>query len=131
MLPISEVQGAIYTALTAALAPVPVLDLAGPDERFPYVTLGEFTATPDDPVTSEQGVDMDMSLHVWSRQPGMQEIQQIMQAAKDALHYKKFAVTGFQWVETAWEMAQTMRDIDGVTRHGVMRFRILTFQTTT
>ncbi len=130
MLPISEVQTALYTALTAALAPVPVLDLAGPDQRFPYCTMGEFTATPDDPVTAEQGVDLDMTLHVWSRQPGMQEIQQLMQTAKDALHHKQLAVTGFQWVTTVWEMAQTMRDIDGVTRHGVMRFRILTFQTT-
>jgi hypothetical protein len=130
MLPISEVQTALYTALTAALAPVPVLDLAGPDQRFPYFTMGEFTATPDDPITPEQGVNIDMMLHAWSRQPGMQEIQQLMQTAKDALHHKKLAVTGFQWVETVWEMAQTLRDMDGVTRHGVMRFRIMTFQAT-
>lgn len=128
MLPLSDVQTALYAALTAAVAPVPVLDLAGPDERFPYFTMGEFTATPDDPVTPEQGVDIDMTLHVWSRQPGMQEIQRLMQTAKDSLHYKRFPVSGFEWVETVWEFAQTMRDMDGVTRHGVMRFRILTFQ---
>lgn len=129
MLPMSEVQTAIYTALTAAVAPVKVLDLAGPDERFPYFTMGEFTGTPDDPVTPEQGVNMDLTLHVWSRQPGMQEIQGLMQTAKDTLHYKTFPVTGFEWVQTVWEFAQTLRDLDGVTRHGVLRFRISTFQT--
>lgn len=128
MLPLAEVQAAVYAALVPALAPVPVLDQAGPDQEFPYCTLGEFSAQEFDTLTDE-AVDMDMTVHVWSRQPGMQEAQQMMRTAKDALHRKSFALPGgIQHVTTIWEFAQTLRDADGMTRHGVLRFRILTFQ---
>lgn len=126
MLPLSEVQTAIYAALTPALAPVPVLDLAGPDQEFPYCTIGEFIAEHDDPLV-EQAVDMEITVHVWSRERGMQECQQIMAAAKDALDRQRLPASGFQWVDTIWIHAQTMRDADGVTRHGILRFRVMTF----
>jgi hypothetical protein len=127
VLPLAEIQAAVYAALVPALAPVPVLDLAGPDQEYPYVTLGEFSAQEFDTLDCE-AVDMDMTVHCWSRRPGMREVQQMMQRAKDALHRKSFPLTGgIQHVTTIWEFAQTLRDADGVTRHGVLRFRILTF----
>ena len=127
MLPLSEVQTALYAALVPALAPVPVLDLAGPDQEYPYITIGEMIAGHADTL-NDQGVDIDMTVHIWSRERGMQECQQLMQTAKDALDRKTFPVTGFQWVTTIWNYAQTMRDADGVTRHGILRFRVMTFQ---
>lgn len=128
MLPLSEIQAAVWNALTAALAPVPVLDAAGPDQEYPFVTIGEFVAQEFDTL-GDEAVDMDMSVHLWSRQPGMQEVQHLMQAAKDALHRQSFALPdGIQHVTTIWEYATSLRDADGVTRHGILRFRILTFQ---
>lgn len=127
MLPLSEVQTAIYAALVPAVAPVPVLDLAGPDQEYPYLTIGEFTAEHDDALT-EQAVNFELTVHVWSRQGGMQECQQLMTATKDALDRRRLSAAGFQWVDTIWHFAQTMRDPDGVTRHGILRFSVLTFQ---
>ena len=126
MLPLSQIQSALWQALTAALTPVKVLDGAGPDELFPYCTIGELQALPDDTL-ADTGTTVTWSVHFWSRQPGMQEIETLMDKAKTALHYQQLPVTGFQWVQTVWEWAQTLRDIDGVTRHGVMRFRVMTF----
>lgn len=126
MLPLSEVQAQIYQALVPALAPVPVLDMAGPDQDYPFCTLGEFTAEQFDTV-ADQGVDMDVTVHIWSRQQGMQECQQLMQRAKDALHGRSLPATGFGWVATVWQFGQTLRDADGLTRHGVLRFRVSTF----
>ena len=127
MLPLSEVQTAIYAALTAVLAPVPVLDEAGPNQAYPYATLGEFTAGESDTL-GEQSVDMEVTVHIWSRQAGMQEVQQLMAAAKDALDRQRFAAAGFQWVTTIWNYAATLRDADGKTRHGILQFQVMTFQ---
>jgi hypothetical protein len=126
MLPLSEVQTAIFAALGPALAPVPVLDHAGPNQNFPYVTLGEFVGGPADTL-AEQGADLAITVHVWSRQPGMQETQQLMTRAKDALDRQRLPAAGFQWVDTIWTYAQTLREPDGMTRHGVLRFTVATF----
>jgi hypothetical protein len=127
MLPLSEVQTAVFAALGPALDPIPVQDAAGPNQSFPYVTIGEFIGGQFDTL-NEQAIDLDLTIHVWSRQPGMQECQQLMTRAKDALDRQRLSVSGFQWVDTIWEYAQTMRDPDGVTRHGILRFRVVTFQ---
>jgi Protein of unknown function (DUF3168) len=130
MLPISAVQTAIYEALSDAL-PVRVLDRAGPNEPFPYVTIGEFTGTSADSLI-EQGVDLECTVHVWSRQKGTRETQELMEAAKDTLDRRRFQMIGFandfQWVATAWTYAQTLRDPDGITTHGVLRFTVMTYQ---
>lgn len=127
MLPLSDVQTAIYEALADALAPVPVLDRASVDQEYPYVTIGESVAGHSDTL-GNQSVDIEITVHVWSRQAGFQECQQIMQQAKDALDRETFAAAEFQWVTTIWTYAQTLRDPDGQTRHGILRFQILTFK---
>jgi hypothetical protein len=127
MLPLSEVQTAIFNALVPALAPTPVLDHAGPNQVFPYVTIGESISTEMDTL-NEQSIDIEMTVHVWSRQDGMKECQQLMTAAKNALDRRTFPAAGFQWVSTIWIYAQTLREPDGITRHGILRFRVPTFQ---
>ena len=127
MLPLAAVQKSLFDALTAALAPVPVLDFAGPNQSYPYCTIGEFTGGQSDTI-GEQAVDLEVTVHLWSRQPGMQEVQTLMETAKDALDRARLPAAGFHWVDTIFIFAQTLRDIDGQTRHGVLRFRILTFE---
>lgn len=127
MLPLADVQAAIYAALTPALAPVPVVDQVGPNQEYPYATVGEFIAGHADTL-DKQGVDMEMTVHIWTRERGMQQAQQIMRAAKDALHRQTLSAAGFQWVATIWTYAQTLRDADGKTRHGILRFSVLTFE---
>lgn len=126
MLPLTKVQAAIFNALTPALAPVPVIDHAGPNQEYPYCTIGEFVGGHDDTL-GEQAVNLDVTVHVWSRQPGMQECQQLMTLAKDTLDRARLPAAGFQWVTTIWLYAQTLREPDGETRHGILRFQVLTF----
>lgn len=126
MLPIAAAQQAVYNALQEALAPVPVLDEAGPNQSYPYVSIGEFIGGHADTLNAE-AADLEITVHVWSRQAGMQECSELMEAAKVALHRVPLAIAGAQWVDTIWNYAQTLRDPDGRTRHGVLRFRILTF----
>jgi len=127
MLPLSGIQTSIYNALVPALSPVPVLDEAGPNQPFPYLTIGETISVKSDTLR-EQAVDAEITIHVWSRQPGAQETQSLMAIAKDALHDQRLPASGFQWVTTTWIYGQTVKDVDGITRHGILRFRVLTFQ---
>src|SRR5262252_10195894 len=127
MLPLSGVQTGIYNALIPALDPVPVLDQVGPNQTFPYLTMGESIVVEDDTL-DKQGVNIEFTVHVWSRQRGAQEIQDLMAQAKDALHDQRLPAVGFQWVATKLIYGQTLRDVDGQTRHGILRFRVLTFE---
>lgn len=127
MLPINSVQQGLYTVLTAACAPVPVVDNAGPNQSYPYVSIGEAIGEHADTL-GEMGVDLEFTVHVWSRQLGMQECSDLMEAAKNALHRQSFPLADAQWVSTIFVQAQTMRDADGKTRHGILRFRVLTFE---
>lgn len=129
MLPINSVQQSIFQVLGAALAPVPVVDDAGESRAYPYVSIGEVIGEHADTL-GEMGVDLEITIHVWSRQLGMQECADLMEAAKDALHRQSFPLADAQWVSTIFVQAQTMRDADGRTRHGILRFRVLTFEVT-
>ena len=128
MLPLSEVQAAVYAALVPALAPVPVLDHAGNNQLYPYVTIGELAAEHDDTL-GEEGSALEVMVHLWSRQPGMLELQTMMAQAEAAMHRAKLTLAGgLQWVASVLEYSATLRDADGVSRHGVMRFRVTVFQ---
>jgi hypothetical protein len=54
-----------------------------------------------------------------------------MEAAKNALHRQSFPTGDFQWVATIWTYAQTLRDPDGKTRHGILRFTVQAFELVT
>lgn len=128
MLPMSEVQAAVYAALVPALAPVPVLDHAGPNQTYPYCTIGELTAEHDDAL-ADNGSALEVMVHLWSRQPGMLEVQTMMASVSNALHRQKLTLAGgLQWVASVLEYSATLRDADGVSRHGVMWFRVSVFQ---
>jgi hypothetical protein len=58
----------------------------------------------------------------------VRETALLMAQITDLLDRWKPAGSGFQWVDTIYEQSQTLRDIDGVTRHGILSFRVLTFQ---
>jgi hypothetical protein len=127
MLPFNSVQQAVYETLRAALAPVPVIDDAGPNQSYPYVTIGEFLGDHADTL-GEQGSDLEVTVHVWSRQLGMMECADLLEQAHAALHRQPLVSPDFQWVDSICGQAQTLRDPDGKTRHGVMQVRVLTFQ---
>ena len=46
------------------------------------------------------------------------------------LHNGSVSVSGFNLIRLQFEFSDVMRDPDGVTRHGVMRFRAIILGTT-
>lgn len=127
-------QQAIYTTLTAS-APlvaavqgiydhVPQVSDSGAGSAFPYVTLGENTvsawATDD-----WSGGDAVVRVHVWSRYRGRKEALEILDLIRAALDRATFAITGYTNVTCDFLQSFVEVDPDGLTRHGVIEFRIL------
>lgn len=125
-----ELQTALFARLNSQLN-VPVYDAvpqavdAGDNSAFPYVTIGDDSSSEFDTDTSI-GFDTDCTIHVWSRYRGRREVKQIQKAIYDALHLHNLSVSGYHTVMVLFETADSFMDADGITRHGVMVFRIVT-----
>lgn len=122
-------QKAIFDALTgdAALMGMVtgVFDRPPQGTAFPYVTLGEATVV-DGSDKTNAGQEHTLTLHAWSRERGRKEVKDIMAQVFEVLHDKAIAVTGFVLVNLRFEFGETMLDGDGLTHHGIARYRAVT-----
>lgn len=125
-----NLQAALFSVLDNALS-VPVYDAvpqaidSGDDAEFPYITIGDDSFTEFDTDTSE-GFDTETTVHVWSRYRGRSEVKELQQLIYDALHLQTIAVQGQHFVMALFQNATSFVDADGLTRHGVITFRIVT-----
>jgi len=97
---------------------------AGNDSVFPYVTIGDDTALEWDTDTSV-GKEATLTIHSWSRYRGRKEVKQIQGAIYDVLHLSNLIITGYYSILMRSEYSETLVDPDGLTRHGVQRFRLI------
>lgn len=123
-----ELQKAIFTRLNAFAALTALIDAiydhVPQDPTFPYLQIGDDTSVPFDTHDS-QGSDNTITIHSWSRYRGKSEIKQIQRETYNALHRFSLVVTGVTTVDCEWEFADSFKDPDGITRHGVQRFRVM------
>lgn len=129
-----ELQTAIYSALsgdsnlTSTLG-ASVFDEVPDQSSYPFVALGEETVVEYD-TKDLDGASHTINIHVWSQYKGAKETKQIMDRIHTLLHDSSLSVSGFNLIRMQFEFSDIMRDPDGVTRHGVMRFRAITLGTT-
>ena len=125
-------QSSIYTALnvsaiTSTLA-CGVYDEVVEGNSYPFITLGEETAI-DYSTNNLVGAETTINIHIWSRYKGSKQTKQIMDKVHDLLHDVSLSVSGVNLINLRFEYSDIMRDPDGITRHGVMRFRAITLGT--
>ena len=125
-------QSSIYTALnvsaiTTTLA-CGVYDEVVEGNSYPFITLGEETAI-DYSTNNLVGAETTINIHIWSRYKGSKQSKQIMDKVHDLLHDVSLTVSGVNLINLRFEYSDIMRDPDGITRHGVMRFRAITLGT--
>lgn len=119
---------AIYTRLntdselTTTLG-AEVYDRVPDSAPFPYVVIGDVTEAPNDTM-GQTGRDCTVIIHGWSQYAGNKEIFLIRDRVDDLLDRWFPTVTGWTAHEMLFEFFENLRDPDGVTRHGVSRFRI-------
>ena len=126
-----ELQKAIFTALNGNTsgvngANVPVYDDVPQGTSYPYVLIGEETTANNGSKTLD-GVEHTQTIHVWSQYRGRREIKEIMGSVYENLHNADISVSGATLVNCRQEFSTTLAENDGITRHGVMRFRAVVF----
>jgi hypothetical protein len=126
--PAWELQKAIHGALTsdaavtASLGGARVYDDVPRGAELPYVTFGASTAR-DWSTGTEAGSEHSVVLNVWSRHAGEREVHLIMAAVRDALHEAALGITGHRLISLRHEVSEAVRDPDGETYRGIIRFR--------
>jgi len=125
-----ELQKTIFSTLSndASLSALvnAVYDDVPETATVPYVVIGEDTAINNGSVTLD-GLEHTITIHTWSEYRGRKEVKEIMQAIYDALHNQSLTITGATLVNLRQEFETTLVENDGITRHGVMRFRAVVF----
>ena len=93
---------------------------------YPYVIIGEETAT-NFGTKDKDANEHTLTIHVWSQYRGRKEIKNIMSQIYTILHNTDITVSGASLVNIRHEFEQTLLEADGITMHGVMRFRVVIF----
>lgn len=89
----------------------------------PFVVIGDVTEVPDS-THDREGLNVTMTLHIWSRYRGWKEALVILGHLDRVLHRRPFPVDGFQMVSIQREWHTTQRDPDPEIRHLPVRFRV-------
>lgn len=93
--------------------------------EFPYMTIGQTTER-DWSTGTDLGSEHLVTLHVWSRTKGRKQADEVMAAARSALHDQGLALVGHRLVNLRHEFSDARREPDGETFHGISRFRAVT-----
>tara|TARA_R100001440_G_scaffold72257_1_gene95904 strand:+ start:21448 stop:21852 length:405 start_codon:yes stop_codon:yes gene_type:complete len=101
-----------------------VFDEVLENATYPFVSIGEETAV-DYSTKDLDGGEFTINIHVWSQYKGAKQTKEIMDRVHDLLHDSSLSVSGFNLINLRFEFSDILRDPDGVTRHGVMRFRAI------
>lgn len=119
-------QAAIYSALTANPAiGAQIYDAVPQAAAYPHIEIGE-GLTLDWSAGLMRGEEHRIDVHVWSRYRGAKEARELMAKVKNRLHEQSLTLTGNALVDVRFSDSDLTVDADGLTRHGVVRFRALT-----
>lgn len=120
-----------HVGLTALLAEDPrfagvaaVYDHVPQSAEFPYVTIGTVSGDEHD-ADDISGQDLEVTVNAFSRYRGLKEIEQIGRQVDDALHRTTPTVTNAKVVTFHRETSEAVLDPDGLTRHGIQRYRVI------
>ena len=122
-----DFQQTIFTALSndntlTSTYGATIVDEVTSSTSYPFVTIGEET-TSDFSTKTDAGGQVTINIHIWSDYKGSKECKQIMDKIHDLLHDSSLSVSGYNLINCRFEFSDILKDPDGITRHGVMRFR--------
>lgn len=126
--PLWELAQAIYARLSADAALTTTLgadvyDYVPEGADFPYVVIGDTTEAPEDTM-GQTGRAVTFTVHYWSRYRGDKEVYQMHNRVDELLEgWQPSGLTGWTSVIMQHEFFDSFKDPDGITRHGVARYR--------
>lgn len=115
-------QGAIYTRLSTGTRTV--YDEVPDTATLPYIVIGNDTIVADN-TDSYVGFEATVTIHTWSDFNGYKEIKTMQDEIYNLLNRHELVITGYNTINCIQEYSEPFLDPDGITRHGVQRFRVL------
>lgn len=122
-------QEIIFAKLNGNLTGCAVFDTApyqpegAPNDAFPYCLIGDATISPFDTDDTLGGI-VTVTIHFWSRAKGAKQVKGLMDEAYSLLHRASISKVGYNVLDCLFEFGESMDDPDGVTKHGVQRYRL-------
>ncbi len=122
-----DLQKAIYLALNNNLS-APVFAHVPQKQSYPYVVIGEDNFV-DWSTDDKNGFEGTINIHVWDRpegssgKRGKQVTKEIQGEIYDILQRSNFDIGEFGTTGMSYEYSDCFMDNDGITYHGVQRFR--------
>lgn len=123
-----------YAPLVALLAEDPldataaVYDHVPQDTAFPYLVV-ENPVGRDHDTDTTLGWDADLTIHAWSRFRGQEEVEALQRETDDALNRTEPTIVDARIVTLHRIEHREILDEDGLTRHGIHRFRAIIEET--
>ena len=123
-----EVQKTIYNVLTAGLT-VDVYSMGNvtQDIEAVFVVIGSATLIPHD-ADGQTGFEVTIVIDTWDNvetSKGFGQIKPVMGEIYDLINRADLTVTGYKVLDSMFDFQQSFIDRDGITAHGVQRFRII------
>jgi len=103
-----------------------VYDYIPDNTSFPYVKIGEETSV-DNGTKTLQGNEHTLVIHTFSQYRGSKEVKNIMSRIYALLHESSLSVSGASLVNLRFEFSDVIKENDGLTTHGIQRFRAIVF----
>jgi hypothetical protein len=126
----SNLRNAIYTRLTSDATLMALVTGVYDDvpeiTSYPYVVLGDDSDINYGTKTLD-GLQYVINIHAWSRYRGVKQATEILERIYYLLHEYAIVVTGASAVHIRQEFNTVLTDDDGITRHGIIRFRVVIF----
>ncbi len=129
--PALAVRAAIHAALAAdtpllaLLGGAKIYDVPPKEADFPFVALGEAVVA-DWSTATEAGTEHQLTLHVFTRSGGRAEAYAVAAAVQEALHDAPLTLAAHRLANLRATTAEVVRESDGRTFHGLVRFRAVT-----
>jgi len=102
-----------------------VFDATPENQPFPYIVIGEGTEVPWN-TFGRRGRQTTVTNHVWSQATTNGEASAIIARMNVLLHRKVLgAMAGYENVLCLYDMSQVFPDADGLSIHGIVRYRLL------
>jgi hypothetical protein len=125
-----DVHQAIFATLSAALAPVPVYDIAPQDAAMPFVDISKQQVLPIVPGAGGTPLASDFAEHhvylaIWSSYRDQKEVLGIIAQIQAALHNQNIALGAGFAVLCQIASEETVLDADGLTHQGAVTVRLL------
>ena len=123
----AALQTAIYSALSGGQS-VPVYAQGSvPDNaESRYIVIGNDTLIEWD-TDGRTGFEATITIHTWdstAENRSYLPLKGIMGDIYNLLHRAELSITGYNTIGIDFEFSETYLDPDGLTRHGIQRFRV-------